>query len=96
METDYSSLPAHMRQGAKLYVEHGVEPGGFLRAALENKLIETFVHADDINLAAMQKWASWLYWTCPQIARGSAERVNAWIEHRGRSGLEQARQYEEA
>lgn len=79
MQIDYTALPEHMRDGAQLYIEHGVEPGGFFRAVLENKLVESFGRADDINRKAMFVWASWLYNECPQDAWGSAEKIDAWI-----------------
>jgi len=36
---DYDLLPEHIRGGMKLYLEDHVEPGGFLRAVLENDLV---------------------------------------------------------
>jgi hypothetical protein len=82
MQIDYTGLPKHMRDGAHLYIEHGVEPGGFLRAVLSNQLVESFGRADETNRAAMFDWATWLYNECPRDAWGSPEKVDAWIESR--------------
>jgi hypothetical protein len=82
MQIDYTGLPEHMRNGAQLYIEHGVEPGGFLRAVLSDKLVAAFGRADDTNRAAMYDWATWLYNECPTAAWGSPEKVDAWIEAR--------------
>lgn len=72
-------LPEHMRKGVWRYLSQGVEPGGFLRAALENKLVEAFGAADGKNIEAMRDWAKWLYNYCPVIAWGSKDRVDEWI-----------------
>lgn len=84
---NYSKLPEHMQYGAKMYIEHGVEPGGFLFAVLCNDLVEAFGRADGENQEAMRKWAQWLYKDCPRNAWGSEDKVNAWMDHRGLNGL---------
>lgn len=79
MEINYNMLPEHMREGARLYIEKGIEPGGFMTAVLENKFVQAFSRADDINLARMKDWASWLYNECPMQARGSERAVKEWL-----------------
>lgn len=76
---DYSSLPEHMQDGARDYVERGYGPGSFLRAVLGNDLVGAFGHADEINLAAMTAWASWLSNEVPHGCWGSAAKVDAWL-----------------
>lgn len=88
MQIDYSQLPEHMQEGARLYVEHGIEPGSFMHAALSNNLIGAFNTADHINLTRMEDWALWLYSECPFAARGSREKVEAWIKAGGLSGIQ--------
>jgi hypothetical protein len=61
---------------------------------LENKFVEAFMHADDINAACMRDWADWLYNDCPGIARGDPQTVNAWIGFGGMEGLAQKRIHE--
>ena len=80
MNTDYDFLPEHMRKGAMLYVEYGIEPGEFFRAVLENNLKEAFTRADFINEHKLADFVYWLIWKCPDNAQGSPEKVNAWIE----------------
>ena len=75
----YDRLPEHMQEGARAYVEQGREPGGFLRAVLENNLSEACGRADHINQYKMDTWACWLYNECPVPAWGSPEAVDAWI-----------------
>ena len=76
-DVDYSALPEHMQQGARDYIELGYQPGGFLRAVLCNQLVEAFIRADPINMAAIPVWADWLYNEAPQGCWGSPEKVKA-------------------
>jgi len=77
-DVDYSPLPEHMQEGARNYIEHGEEPGGFLRAVLENNLVSAFERADNTNLPRMYTWASWLYNEAPSDCWGSPAKVAAW------------------
>lgn len=79
---DYGRLPEHMREGARMYVEHGGHPGHFLRAVVENDLVGAFAAADEKNFAHMADWARWLYNEAPRACWGSREAVRAWIEMR--------------
>lgn len=53
--------------------------GDFLRAVLENKLVESFGRADDQNIRAMFQYASFLYNEAPRDSWGSAEAVDNWL-----------------
>jgi hypothetical protein len=88
LQIDYSRLPAHCRGGLQRYIEHGIEPGSFLKAILTNNLVEAFCRADDINLPRISDYARFLYWECPSIVWGSEEKVEEWISHKGLSGLQ--------
>ena len=81
-------IPAHMRSGVELYVYDGIPPGSFLTAVLENKLVEAFMHADEINRAAMFAWADFMYNEMPSGSWRSAERVAAWCEARRTSPID--------
>ncbi len=74
----YDQLPEHFRGGMKRYIEHGIPPGGFLRACLENDLRGAFRSAD--NPANMESVSMWIYLECPCSLQGSAEKVAAWIK----------------
>lgn len=84
----YDRLPEHMQDGARLYIERGIEPGGFLTAVLENNLTAAFGRADGTNKLRMQDWVEWLYWDIPSPAWGSKEKVTQWIANRGMEGLD--------
>ena len=88
--TDYSKLPAHMQDTARLYVEHGVIDSSFFTALVSNDLRGAFLRADDTNTAAMRDWVQWLHWEAPGNCHGSPEKVAAWIARGGWSGREDA------
>jgi hypothetical protein len=84
---DYSMLPDHMQDGARLYIENGVPPGHFMTAVLTGASLLTIAGlADTINLAHLVSWARWLY-NIPNGAHGSQEKFAAWCQHRGLEGL---------
>jgi hypothetical protein len=69
------------------YVEHGQEPSGFLRALLEDSLLQAAGKADDLNAHKLYDWAVILYSAVPATARGSSYAVVRWLAHRGMAGL---------
>lgn len=77
---DYSTLPEHMQDGMRLYIESGINPGSFLRAVLENNLMEALGRADHINRHALFEYGSFLYNEAPPNCFGSPENVAAWIK----------------
>jgi len=87
-DVDYSKLPEHMREGAQMYVEHGLEPGGFLSAVLSNDLVGAFGKADEINFARMSDWAEWLWNEAPHRCWGSPAKVRQWIDEHEQSDEE--------
>ncbi len=80
---DYSMLPEHMRDGAKRYVERGIEPGGFMMAVLCNDLYGAASKADDINRSMLFEWVQWMYTELPGPAWGERSLVDAWIARGG-------------
>lgn len=87
MHIDYSSLPAHMQDGARRYIEHGIPPGHFLQAVLRNDFMEAFRRADDVNTECMRDWAVFLSSHAPIGCYGSPEHVADWIKSGGLAGL---------
>lgn len=85
---DYSKLPEHIQEGAKLYIERGILPGSFLTACFENNFTEVMRCADHINIKRLEDIASWLYWDCPALARGNPQKVAWWMEQGGLFGIE--------
>ena len=83
-----SKIPPYMRGGLELYVYEGILPGGFLTAVLENKLVEAFMHADEVNAAALRDWASFMYWEMPTQSWRNWEKVEAWCKERQADPIE--------
>ena len=87
-EVRYDLLPPHMADGARLYIERGIEPGGFLFNVLSNDLVHSYARADSVNTIAMHAWADWLWNECPMDAWGNRATVEAWIKRGGLLGAE--------
>ncbi len=83
-DIDYSILPEHLRGGFQRYIENHVEPGQFIRAVLENNLMEAFGRADAICLASMFQIVGFVYNEMPGVSHGSPEKVTAWLGGQGK------------
>ena len=87
---NYSSVPApHMRDGVERYIEHGILPGSFQTAVMENNLTGAVGQADDINLGLLVEWVRWWWDEAPSDCWGSPERVVAWVAKGGLAGIAQ-------
>lgn len=75
---DYSRLPDSLRESAKLYIEHGILPGEFLRAVISNDLFEAVGRADDFNRILMHDICSWFHCEAPGECFGCPERMEEW------------------
>ena len=78
-----SNIPEHMHQGIIDYIEHGVPPGSFFNAVLENNLVEAAAHADDVNKCHLFDYAVLMYNEFPSASWGSTRRIEEWIKQRG-------------
>jgi hypothetical protein len=76
---DYTLLPDSLRPGMRRYIEHGVPTGSFLRAALENKLIEAYLTADMENRFHLARVAEFIHLYAPPECCGSEANVREWI-----------------
>ena len=74
------------------YVEHGIMPGDFLTAVLENKLTEAACRADSDNLPRLHMWADIVYNYVPVGARG--DHVESWSRIGGLNGVMLQKQQE--
>lgn len=76
-------LPPHMRKSMIEWIESPLHPrviGSFLRAVLENNLVEAFSCADEENSHAMREWVLYLYNYAPSECWGSPQKALAWHE----------------
>lgn len=74
-----SLVPEHMQAGLMLYLEHGVLPGSFLTAVLENDLKGAFGRADHINESRIKDIVTFLYNYAPGPCWGSPQKVASWV-----------------
>lgn len=74
-------------QSISMYVMDGIEPGGFVRAVLENDLKGAIARADSENLRDIKDIVSHVYWNIPHQCQGSQKKVEEWIEAGGHNGL---------
>ncbi len=87
MDINYNRLPEHMRDGFRLYIEHGIPGGSFMNAVLSNDLIGAFGRADDINRDRLFDTCCFLRNEAPAGCYGSPDRVREWIRDGGLVGL---------
>jgi len=80
---NYSLLPEHIQEGARMYIERGVIPGPFLQAVIRNDLRESFLRADDTNILRMHDIVSFFHSQAPARCWGSATKMQAWSEMGG-------------
>ena len=64
------------------YATHGLQPGGFLTAVLENNLMEAVGRADDYNAHTLVDIIRYCYNDIPGLCWGSPEKVKTWIERK--------------
>ena len=79
---DQWEIPDRMMDGLNRYVADHIEPGGFLRAVLENDFVEAAGRADAENLSNLQAYAAWLYNVAPSGCWGSRDAVQDWLHER--------------
>jgi hypothetical protein len=86
---DYTNCPPHLQGGLQRYFEEKIATGSFLRAVLENNLVQTYQKADEANIQApaMLQLLRWLYNEAPGIAWGSEEKVAKWLAGDCRHGI---------
>lgn len=83
MKANWEKVPEHIRDGLKLYIAKGLQPGDFLTAVLCNDLREACARADDINRHRLFDIVSFLYCYAPAACWGSTEKFAAWRKQGG-------------
>ena len=81
--TEYPMIQQNIIDSLYQYAEEGRPTGGFLRAVLENNLMEAFGRADEKNRVVLEYIIQVVYWTLPSPCWGNPEKVNQWIEQGG-------------
>lgn len=86
-EANWHLIPTHMQGGLRRYLTHGIVPGHFLEAVLENDLTEAVKRADDVNIAALPNYIAFFYNYADRRSYGSQDKVREWINAGGAGGL---------
>jgi hypothetical protein len=81
----YSNAPVHILDSISHYVEHGIEPGGFVKAVLSNDLVATFQIADAKSLRGLPDILRYIYWEIPLACWGSEAKVEAWMGNKNKT-----------
>lgn len=63
----YESIPERLQGGLLRYVEHGIQPGGFLTAVITNDLSNATGRADAESLEALPLIVQWFQANYPQL-----------------------------
>jgi len=67
-------------EGLNRYVEHKIPTGSFLRAVLENDLVESCARADHKNINRIPSIVQYIYENLPHNCWGSKEIVTKFLE----------------
>ena len=84
-----------LKDGMKLYIEHGIETGSALMAVLVGDLWRAVASLDDENWQNLKPLCRWIHNNPPSLCYGSREKVSEWISHSGASGYETMKNGEE-
>lgn len=83
-------IPDYMVGALQRYVTHGISPGSFLRAVLENNFMDALGAADLDNATCLLGWANLVYSDLPYECKGSRIAVREWMKMGGLKGAMQA------
>lgn len=72
-------IPDRMMNGIDNYVNHRLEPGGFLSAIIENNLVSAIFRADDENIRNIPAYVAYFYNEVPSVCWGSREKMKEWL-----------------
>ncbi|KKM74720.1 hypothetical protein LCGC14_1397480 [marine sediment metagenome] len=79
-------ISEYTKEDIDQYVSNHIPPGDFLRAVLENNLMEAMGRADKNNQTAIFDICTYIYNHVPFDCHGSKEKVEAWLADKIKSG----------
>lgn len=74
------TIPNNIKDSIDRYVEHGISPGSFTRAVLENNLANAIGRSDDYSYNNLSAIVRYVYNKIPSNCWGSKEAVEKWME----------------
>ena len=69
MDDPETYVPQHMRDGYKLFFEHGISPGSFGQAILRGDKRDAMARADWINIHHIDSQLAWMEKYAPTTER---------------------------
>jgi hypothetical protein len=76
---NYATIKQSTLDSLTRYVEQHIPTGDFLRAVLENDLMEACGRADEENAIALFQICAYVYNELPTPSHGSPEKVKKWL-----------------
>jgi hypothetical protein len=76
-------IPDRMMGAIRRYIEHGIVPGEFLCAVIQNDLRETVGRADEENIANLPAYVAYFYNEAPSLCYGSPNAMRKWVKKQG-------------
>ena len=76
---NYATIKQSTLDSLARYVEQHIPTGDFLRAVLENDLMEACGRADEENAIALFQICAYVYNQLPASCHGSPEKVKKWL-----------------
>lgn len=73
------SIRPDMMGAIHRYIHHGLNPGHFLSAVIDNDLAEAVGRADDQNLRNLPAFVGYFYNEAPAACWGSKEKRIEWV-----------------
>jgi hypothetical protein len=74
-------VPEHLQTGLAEYVTHGMRPGAFLCAVIDDQLREAIMRADPVSQFALRGVVTWLYNYAPSASYGSRAARAYWEQY---------------
>lgn len=74
-------VPQRIMGGMKRYVDHGIEPGGFLKAVIANDLQQAVSLADDEVIHNIPAIVGWFYNEAPSACWGTEDSCVKWLAY---------------
>ncbi len=84
--SEYDIIPGLTLDSLERWEQHGIYPGGFLCAVLENDLQGAFAKADNGNLNALHEIVKYVYNCMDSRCWGSRDKMTAWSERQIQTG----------
>lgn len=77
---EYYPIREDLYGALERYLNHGIMPGSFLTACLENNLTEAFGRADHTNSANLKNIVGYIFNHMPSNSWGSREAVQEYLK----------------